>query len=273
LAYQLAATVAKARLQRKLAKTKNWAFSVIEKNKYNYFAARSRSAGEVSHRKQRVGSLSPSGNALRRCWGKGCRLTPATAAPTSAACSRRPSPTRNGARVPSPFALKCVPGHPRAPPPNPKRANALHPLTKARRCDPPLLLDTCPRKSPQPVPFYVADWQVASALLPFGEIVFVRFQRNGQGTALARFHHQANAEAALRCGEVLLLNQPVYILPAWCEARHHAWSGHCTANSPSGLRFNPHHGGGGQMGGGMMGGGFRQRMHSMPDASGMTGDW
>lgn len=41
----------------------------------------------------------------------------------------------------------------------------------------------------EPMPFFVADWQVAQALRQCGEVTSVRFQRNGEGAAIARFGH------------------------------------------------------------------------------------
>ena len=122
----------------------------------------------------------------------------------------------------------------------------------------------------EPMPFFVADWQVASHLRNCGEVASVRFQRNGEGVALARFHHPSGAAAALRWGELNLLGVRVYILPAWCEACFHQWPGVCSAamNVPLQQR-------------GMGQGGAptssvstnRAPQASMPDVNGNTGDW
>ena len=81
----------------------------------------------------------------------------------------------------------------------------------------------------EPMPFFVADWQLANQLRACGEVVSVRFQRSGEGAALVRFHHPAAAANALRCAEFHLLGQRIFIMPAWCESRHHQWAGHCSA--------------------------------------------
>lgn len=68
----------------------------------------------------------------------------------------------------------------------------------------------------EPMPFYVADWQVAQALRPCGELLSVRFQRNGDGVAFARFSHASGATAAVRYGQVNILGQRVFIQNSWC---------------------------------------------------------
>ena len=137
----------------------------------------------------------------------------------------------------------------------------------------------------------MADWQVAASLRGCGEVVSVRFHRAAEGAAIARFQHPSGAAAALRCGELNLLGQRVFLSPHWCEAHYHLWAGHCSqaAPPPSGRTGGP----GGEMGGpggGMEMGGWgdpqsgKWRSHdgsgrfihhhpNMPDASGATGDW
>ena len=99
----------------------------------------------------------------------------------------------------------------------------------------------------EPCPFFVADWQVATSLrnAGCGEVTAVRFQRNGEGAAIARFGHPSGAAAALRCGELNLLGQRVFITQHWNQ-----WSGggHMGNGMGGGM-------GGGHMGGGMGGGG------------------
>ena len=118
----------------------------------------------------------------------------------------------------------------------------------------------------EPMPFFVADWQVASHLRSCGEVAAVRFQRNGDGAALCRFHHHSGAANALRWGEILLLGVRVFILPAWCEARYHTYAGHCSspATMPQGGRQGGGHGGSVT---------YRNGHNNMPDINGNTGDW
>ena len=86
----------------------------------------------------------------------------------------------------------------------------------------------------EPMPFYVADWQVEMQLRHCGEVVQVRFQRGGQGAAIVRFCHPAATEMALRQGEVNMLGQRCFVIAAWCESRFHLWPGNCSATEDGG---------------------------------------
>jgi hypothetical protein len=83
-----------------------------------------------------------------------------------------------------------------------------------------------------PMPHFVADWQVAQHLRPFGDVTSVRFQRTGDGTALVRFQTSSGAEMALRAQSVGIFGHRCYVQPCWCEARFHLWQGYCSADDP-----------------------------------------
>ena len=92
----------------------------------------------------------------------------------------------------------------------------------------------------EPMPFFVADWQVANALRHCGECASVRFQRSGDGAAIVRFQHPSSVETALRMGEVALTHAPsgasrAYVMQVWCEC-------HTRRGAPDGMvgQMYPH---------------------------------